>query len=303
MVRITTDDRGPRRFDTDRDASRSFVCRPRWRGRGVQTGRGYRARPAVVSVSAVSSHSLVGDVLLRDGSTLRLETPAPEDFGHIKAFYDGRSSESRYFRFHGYGRADTVARSEAEAIGVDRLALIGRHDGDVVASASYNGLREKRVAEVAFAVADDLQGRRARASGIGRCRMAFTHRAGGGGARARVRASRVRTSGRTGRHRPRGWLCARRARTPGRGDATGLGDRSRAGCDRVAGSASHADRAASPHPTGRVLAAAPHGPNVSPALRSAPAHWRTVRQDAGQRWATPRSLSRSSVARPEAGCA
>jgi hypothetical protein len=42
---------------------------------------------------------------------------------------------------------------------------------------------------------------------------------------------------------------------------------------------------------------------VSPALRSAPAHWRTVRQDAGQRSAAPRSLSRSSVARPEAGCA
>jgi len=166
MVRITTDDRGNGRFDTDRDASRSFVCRPRWRGRGVQIDCGYRARPAVVSVSAVSSHSLVGDVLLRDGSTLRLETPAPEDFGHIKAFYDGRSSESRYFRFHGYGRADTVGRSE--------------------------------------------------------------DRAGGGAARARVRASRVRTSGRTGRHRPRGWLCARRARTPGRGDATRLGDRSRA---------------------------------------------------------------------------
>ena len=110
-------------------------------------------------MSAVSSHSLVRDVLLRDGSTLRLETPAPEDFGDIKAFYDSLSSESRYLRFHGYGRADTVARSEAEAVGVDRLALIGRHDGDVVASASYNGLREKRVAEVAFAVADDLQGR------------------------------------------------------------------------------------------------------------------------------------------------
>jgi len=159
MVRITTDDRRARRFDTDRDASRPFVRRPRWRGRGVQIDCGCRARPEVVSVAAVSSQSLVRDVLLRDGSTLRLETPAPEDFGDIKAFYDSPSSESRHFRFHGYGRADTVARSEAEAVGVDRLALIGRRDGDVVASASYNGLREKRVAEVAFAVADDFQGR------------------------------------------------------------------------------------------------------------------------------------------------
>ena len=113
----------------------------------------------VVSVSTVSSQSLVRDVLLRDGSTLRLETPTPEDFGDIKAFYDGLSSESRYFRFHGYGRADIVARAEAQAAGVDRLALIGRHDGGVVATASYDGLREKRVAEVAFAVADEFQGR------------------------------------------------------------------------------------------------------------------------------------------------
>ncbi|MGZ4220685.1 MAG: GNAT family N-acetyltransferase [Solirubrobacteraceae bacterium] len=107
----------------------------------------------------MSSQSLVRDVLLRDGSTLRLETPTPEDFGDIKAFYDGLSSESRYFRFHGYGRADIVARAEAQAAGVDRLALIGRHDGGVVATASYDGLREKRVAEVAFAVADEFQGR------------------------------------------------------------------------------------------------------------------------------------------------
>jgi acyl-CoA synthetase (NDP forming)/GNAT superfamily N-acetyltransferase len=127
--------------------------------RVVRIDWGFRARADVISVSAVSSQSLVRDVLLRDGSTLRLEAPTPEDFGDIKAFYDGLSSESRYFRFHGYGRTDLVARAEAEASGVDRLALIGRHDGGVVAVASFDGLREMRVAEVAFAVADDFQGR------------------------------------------------------------------------------------------------------------------------------------------------
>ena len=64
---------------------------------------------------------LVRDVLLRDGATLRLQAPVPSDFGDIKAFYDGLSLESRYFRFHGYGRTDAVARAEAEASGVDRL--------------------------------------------------------------------------------------------------------------------------------------------------------------------------------------
>ena len=102
---------------------------------------------------------LVRDVLLRDGSTLRLQTPRPVDFEDIKAFYDGLSEESRYLRFHGLGRTDTVARADAEASGVDRLVLIGRHDGRVVAVAGYDGLLEPGVAEVAFAVADDDQGR------------------------------------------------------------------------------------------------------------------------------------------------
>ena len=103
--------------------------------------------------------SLVRDVLLRDGSTLRLQAPTPADFGDIKAFYGGLSSESRYMRFHGFGRTDTVARTDAEATGVDRFALMGRHDGRVVAVASYDGLREPGVAEAAFAVADHEQRR------------------------------------------------------------------------------------------------------------------------------------------------
>src|SRR5450755_4263580 len=102
---------------------------------------------------------LVRDVLLRDGSTLRLAAPTPTDFEDIKAFYDGLSPQSRYFRFHGLGRTDMVARADAEASGVDRLALIGRRDGRVVAAACYAGLREPGVAEVAFAVADDEQRR------------------------------------------------------------------------------------------------------------------------------------------------
>ena len=102
---------------------------------------------------------LVRDVLLRDGSTLRLQTPTPEDFGEIKAFYDGLSQQSRCFRFHGLGRTDLVARAEAEATGIDRLAPVGRHSGRVVAVGRYDGLREKGVAEIAAAVADDLQRR------------------------------------------------------------------------------------------------------------------------------------------------
>ncbi len=102
---------------------------------------------------------LVRDVLLRDGSTLRLRAATPVDFGDIKAFYGGLSPESRLLRFHGVRRTDTVARADAEATGADRLALIGRRDGRVVAVAGYEGLREPGVAEVAFAVADEDQHR------------------------------------------------------------------------------------------------------------------------------------------------
>jgi len=109
--------------------------------------------------SAPEPQPLVRDVLLRDGSTLRLQSPTPADFDDIKALYDGLSPDSRRLRFHGFGRTDTVARADAEATGVDRLALISRRDGRVVAVASYEGLREPGVAEVAFAVADDDQRR------------------------------------------------------------------------------------------------------------------------------------------------
>ncbi len=105
------------------------------------------------------SRPLVRDVLLRDGSTLRLQAPTPADYGDIKAFFDGLSAESRYMRFHGAGRTDIAARAAAEAGGVDRVALIARHGGPVVAVAGFDGLREPRAAEVAFAVADDFRRR------------------------------------------------------------------------------------------------------------------------------------------------
>ena len=99
------------------------------------------------------------DVLLRDGATLRLQASTPADFEDIKEFFDGLSAQSRDMRFPGAGRTDAAARVAAEADGVDRVELIARHDGRVVAVAGFEGLREPRAAGVAFAVADDFQGR------------------------------------------------------------------------------------------------------------------------------------------------
>ncbi len=108
----------------------------------------------------MSTGPLVRDVLLRDGSTLRLRAPTPADLDDIKAFYDdGLSDESRYRRFHGYLRTDVAARAYTEANGIDRVALIGRQGEQIVAAASYDLLREPGAAEVAFAVADQFQRR------------------------------------------------------------------------------------------------------------------------------------------------
>ena len=107
----------------------------------------------------MSAPPLIRDVLLRDGSTLRLRAPVPDDYEAIHAFYENLSPDSRYLRFHGFGRVEGAAREYAEADGVDRVALIGRHGDRIVAAAGYDRLREPGTAEVAFAVADDYQGR------------------------------------------------------------------------------------------------------------------------------------------------
>ena len=101
------------------------------------------------------------DVVLRDGSTLRLRPVRPEDRDGLLALYDRLSPESRRFRFFA-----TVAANEAE---VERL-LRADHESDFVLVAEAGGrisgvalyLRDPRSpdrAEAAFAIADALQGR------------------------------------------------------------------------------------------------------------------------------------------------
>jgi acetate---CoA ligase (ADP-forming) len=103
------------------------------------------------------------DVILRDGRTLRLRPPQRVDVGALVAFFAALSPESRYMRFHG---AISVEERHVERF-VDpdwdaNAALIGTlgdsEDERVVALASWTRLRDARTAEVAFAVADELQG-------------------------------------------------------------------------------------------------------------------------------------------------
>jgi acetate---CoA ligase (ADP-forming) len=102
---------------------------------------------------------LVRDVILRDGSALRLRSPRPEDEADIRAFFDALSPESRYMRFHGFGRTDKAARDYARADGDARVALAARLGDRVVSVAGYDLLNEPAAAEVHFAVAEDMRGR------------------------------------------------------------------------------------------------------------------------------------------------
>jgi acetyl coenzyme A synthetase (ADP forming)-like protein len=105
------------------------------------------------------------DVILRDGSTLRLRAPARGDAGALIAFFEGLSEHSRYLRFHGSRRVDAaLVEPFLDPDWVDRGALIGvlateAGDERIVTLAEYARLRDPKTAEVAFTVADDFQGR------------------------------------------------------------------------------------------------------------------------------------------------
>ena len=104
------------------------------------------------------------DVILRDGSTLRLRPPGEADASAVLELFRGLSPESLHLRFHGmpavtHALVAPLIKPDWE----DRGALIGTLDtGEserVVAVATYARLRDPAAAEVSFAVADDLQGR------------------------------------------------------------------------------------------------------------------------------------------------
>jgi acetate---CoA ligase (ADP-forming) len=100
------------------------------------------------------------DVVLRDGSTMRFRPPRREDVEALVAFFDGLSDESLYRRFHGHPAVQpSTVEPMVDPDWVERGALIGVKGAAVVAVANYVRLRNPRVAEVAFAVADELQGR------------------------------------------------------------------------------------------------------------------------------------------------
>ena len=104
------------------------------------------------------------DVILRDGRTLRLRPPGRDDGDAVIAFFSGLSKRSLYLRFHGFPSlgprlVDTVIEPDWQERGALLGALVDDDVEHVVALANYVRLRNAKLAEAAFTVADEHQGR------------------------------------------------------------------------------------------------------------------------------------------------
>jgi acetyl coenzyme A synthetase (ADP forming)-like protein len=113
-----------------------------------------------MAAPSVPSAVDVADVVLRDGSTMRLRAPGRDDAAALLEFFQGLSDQSLYLRFHGHPSVDEhLVAPVLDPDWSERGALVGTQDERTVALANYVRLRDLRTAEVAFAVADGFQGR------------------------------------------------------------------------------------------------------------------------------------------------
>ena len=154
-----------------RDRAQHPAARRRRRPRGDRA-RGGRDRPAghrpraarrrphpgrrVVSAVAADVH-----IALRDGSTAHVRPVVPADEPALKTFLDGLSDNSRWLRFFSLGvNLDKAARAASAGDRPEGYGLIVTTGAEqrVVANAVFELERPDR-AEVAFAVADEMQGR------------------------------------------------------------------------------------------------------------------------------------------------
>jgi len=102
----------------------------------------------------------VSDVVLRGGTTMRFRPPEIGDAPSLLEFFGRLSDRSLYLRFHGHAAVDErTVEPVLEPDWIEQGALVGLEGDRIVALANYVRLRDAGTAEVAFAVADELQGR------------------------------------------------------------------------------------------------------------------------------------------------
>jgi acetyl coenzyme A synthetase (ADP forming)-like protein len=109
------------------------------------------------------------DVVLRDGSSVRIRGAHPSDEAPILAFLRGLSDESRWLRFRSASvDLEATARRWSGVEGCEDCCVLAVHGQDVVGQASYDRVGDDRAAadraitdraEVGFTVTDSFQGR------------------------------------------------------------------------------------------------------------------------------------------------
>jgi acetate---CoA ligase (ADP-forming) len=102
-----------------------------------------------------------GDVVLRDGSTVRIRVMRPSDEAGLRDLLTSLSEESRWLRFYSLQNSSALAaEAHREANLEEAFGLIACSGDDerVVGHAFYVALDEQR-AEVAFTIANDFQRR------------------------------------------------------------------------------------------------------------------------------------------------
>src|ERR1043165_7762141 len=88
-----------------------------------------------------------GDVVLRDGSTVRIRAMQPNDDEALCALFQSLSEESRWLRFLSLAKGDALAaeaRREAHLDHTVGLIAVTGSDERVVAHAFYAGIDEHR---------------------------------------------------------------------------------------------------------------------------------------------------------------
>jgi acetyl coenzyme A synthetase (ADP forming)-like protein len=112
------------------------------------------------AATAVVSGPHDSDVLLSDGSTAHVRDITPADAPALIAFHQSLSTHSVILRF--FGPHPHLSPAEVEHFtgvdGVDRVALVAERTGRLLAVARYDRTPGHDDAEVAFVVADALQG-------------------------------------------------------------------------------------------------------------------------------------------------
>jgi acyl-CoA synthetase (NDP forming)/GNAT superfamily N-acetyltransferase len=99
--------------------------------------------------------------LLTDGSTVEIRPAGPADAGAVQAMHEAMSPENLYLRFFSMSSAN--AEREAERVSreprPDAAALLAWLGDRLVGVASYEPTGKPDIAEVAFAVPDDMHGK------------------------------------------------------------------------------------------------------------------------------------------------